>query len=171
MKVVILARGRGTRPAEETATIPKPMVKIGGRPILWHIMRLYAHFGLTDFVVCLGYKGHVIMEYFANYLLHGSDVTVDLGANRIDDHNRTGEDWRVTLGNTGDDASPLKQGHRMPGCRIPIVPPDHLLAARPDHLLVLPWNIAGEIMEATRFIGAWGGRFVVPSPTLCVIAA
>jgi glucose-1-phosphate cytidylyltransferase len=102
MKVVILAGGRGTRLAEETATIPKPMVEIGGRPILWHIMRLYAHFGLTDFVVCLGYKGHVIKEYFATYLLHGSDVTVDLGANRIDYHNRSGEDWRVTLVNTGD---------------------------------------------------------------------
>src|SRR6202044_1743341 len=88
MKVVILAGGRGTRLAEETAAIPKPMVAVGGRPILWHIMRLYAHFGLTDFVVCLGYKGHVIKEYFASYLLHRSDLTVDLGANRIDYHNR-----------------------------------------------------------------------------------
>jgi glucose-1-phosphate cytidylyltransferase len=102
VKVVILAGGRGTRLAEETAAIPKPMVEIGGRPILWHIMRLYAHFGLTDFVVCLGYKGYVIKEYFASYMLHRSDVTVDLGANRIDYHNRTGEDWRVTLVNTGD---------------------------------------------------------------------
>jgi glucose-1-phosphate cytidylyltransferase len=102
MKVVILAGGRGTRLAEETAAIPKPMVEIGGRPILWHIMRLYAHFGLTDFVVCLGYKGYVIKEYFASYMLHRSDVTVDLAANRIDYHSRTGEDWRVTLVNTGD---------------------------------------------------------------------
>jgi glucose-1-phosphate cytidylyltransferase len=102
MKVVILAGGRGTRLAEETATIPKPMVEIGGRPILWHIMRLYAHFGLTDFVVCLGYKGHVIKEYFASYLLHRSDVTIDLGANRIDYHTRTGENWRITLVDTGE---------------------------------------------------------------------
>ena len=102
MKVVILAGGRGTRLAEETATIPKPMVEIGGRPILWHIMRLYAHFDLTDFIVCLGYKGHVIKEYFASYWLHRSDVTVDLSANRIDYHNRATEDWRVTLVDTGD---------------------------------------------------------------------
>ena len=102
MKVVILAGGRGTRLSEETAAIPKPMVEVGGRPILWHIMRLYAHFGLTDFVVCLGYKGHVIKAYFANYLLHRSDVTVDLGANRIDSHNHSGENWRVTLADTGD---------------------------------------------------------------------
>lgn len=102
MKVVILAGGRGTRLGEETASIPKPMVEIGGRPILWHIMRLYAHFGLTDFVVCLGYKGYVIKEYFASYMLHRSDVTIDLGANRIDYHNPTGENWQVTLVNTGE---------------------------------------------------------------------
>jgi glucose-1-phosphate cytidylyltransferase len=102
MKVVILAGGRGTRLAEETTAIPKPMVEIGGRPILWHIMRLYAHFGLTDFVVCLGYKGYIIKSYFASYMLHRCDVTVDLGANRIDYQNRTGEDWRVTLVDTGE---------------------------------------------------------------------
>jgi glucose-1-phosphate cytidylyltransferase len=102
MKVVILAGGRGTRLNEETVAIPKPMVEIGGRPILWHIMRLYAHFGLTDFIVCLGYKGHVIKQYFANYLLHRRDVTIDLAANRIDYHKGTGEDWRVTLVDTGD---------------------------------------------------------------------
>jgi len=101
MKVVILAGGRGTRLAEETATVPKPMVEIGGRPILWHIMRLYAHFGLTDFIVCLGYKGHVIKQYFANYRLHRSDATVDLGTNRIEYHGSAGEDWRVTLVDTG----------------------------------------------------------------------
>jgi glucose-1-phosphate cytidylyltransferase len=102
MKVVILAGGRGTRLAEETGAIPKPMVEVGGRPILWHIMRLYAHFGLTDFIVCLGYKGQVIKQYFANYLLHRCDVTIDLGTNRIDYHNSAGEDWRVTLVDTGD---------------------------------------------------------------------
>jgi glucose-1-phosphate cytidylyltransferase len=102
MKAVILAGGRGTRLAEETVAIPKPMVEIGGRPILWHIMRLYAHFGVTDFVICLGYKGHVIKQYFANYLLLRSDVTIDLGTNRIDYHNGAGENWRVTLVDTGD---------------------------------------------------------------------
>jgi glucose-1-phosphate cytidylyltransferase len=102
MQVVILAGGRGTRLAEETATVPKPMVEIGGHPILWHIMRLYAQFGLTDFVVCLGYKGYAIKSYFANYMLHRSDVTIDLGASRIDYHRGTGEDWRVTLVDTGD---------------------------------------------------------------------
>jgi glucose-1-phosphate cytidylyltransferase len=102
VKVVILAGGRGTRLAEETAAIPKPMVEVGGRPILWHIMRLYAHFGLTDFVVCLGYKGYVIKEYFASYLLHHSDVTIDLGGNRIEYHGNAGESWRVTLAHTGD---------------------------------------------------------------------
>ena len=102
MKVVILAGGRGTRLAEETAAIPKPMVEVGGRPILWHIMRLYAHFGLTDFVVCLGYKGHVIKSYFANYMLHRSDVTIDLGRSQIDYHSLPGEDWRVTLADTGE---------------------------------------------------------------------
>ncbi len=102
MQVVILAGGRGTRLSEETVAIPKPMVEIGGRPILWHIMRLYAHFGLTDFIVCLGYKGHVIKQYFANYLLQRADVTIDLGTNRIAYHNATGEDWRVTLVETGD---------------------------------------------------------------------
>jgi glucose-1-phosphate cytidylyltransferase len=102
MKVVILAGGRGTRLAEETATIPKPMLEIGGQPILWHIMRLYAHFGLTDFIVCLGYRGYVIKEYFASYLLHRSDVTINLKENRIDYHGHPGEDWRVTLTHTGE---------------------------------------------------------------------
>lgn len=102
MKVVILAGGRGTRLGEETVAIPKPMVQVGGQPILWHIMRIYAHFGLTDFIVCLGYKGHVIKQYFANYLLHRSDVTIDLASNRVHYHNDKGEDWRVTLVDTGD---------------------------------------------------------------------
>lgn len=102
MKVVILAGGRGTRLAEETATIPKPMVEIGGRPILWHIMRIYAHFGLKDFIICLGYRGYVIKEYFTNYMRHRSDLTVNLGTNRIDVHGDPDEDWRVTLVDTGE---------------------------------------------------------------------
>jgi glucose-1-phosphate cytidylyltransferase len=102
MQVVILAGGRGTRLAEETAAIPKPMVAIGGRPILWHIMKIYAHFGLTDFIICLGYKGYVIKEYFANYMLHQLDVTVSLKDDQIEYHNRAADDWRVTLVDTGD---------------------------------------------------------------------
>jgi len=101
MKVVILAGGAGTRISEETQNRPKPMVEIGGKPILWHIMKLYSHHGLSDFVICLGFKGYVIKEYFANYWLHTSDVTFDLGANQIITHERNTENWRVTLVDTG----------------------------------------------------------------------
>ena len=102
MKVVILAGGLGTRIAEETAVRPKPMVEIGGKPILWHIMKSYAAHGFNDFIVCLGYKGHVIKEYFANYFLHTSDVTIDLARNSIDVHATNSESWRVTLVDTGE---------------------------------------------------------------------
>src|SRR5680860_144537 len=101
MKVVILAGGRGTRLSEETHAIPKPMVAIGGRPILWHIMRHYASFGFTEFVVALGYKGYVIKEYFANYLLHGCDISVNLGSGQIDFLSPGSESWQVTLVDTG----------------------------------------------------------------------
>jgi glucose-1-phosphate cytidylyltransferase len=103
MKVVILAGGLGTRIAEETTVKPKPMVEIGGRPILWHIMKIYSHFGFNDFIICLGYKGYIIKEYFANYFLHMSDVTLHLAENRMDVHRETAEPWRVTLINTGED--------------------------------------------------------------------
>jgi glucose-1-phosphate cytidylyltransferase len=103
MKAVILAGGRGTRIAEIADLRPKPMVEIGGRPILWHIMKLYAHFGITDFVICLGYKGFVIKEYFANYLLHSADVTFDLAQGSIDFHHKRAEPWRVTLVDTGEE--------------------------------------------------------------------
>lgn len=102
MKVVILAGGLGTRISEETTVRPKPMIEIGGRPILWHIMKIYSHFGHQDFIVCLGYKGYLIKEFFANYFLHMSDVTVHLAENRMDVHRRTAEPWRVTLVDTGD---------------------------------------------------------------------
>ena len=102
MKVVILAGGLGTRLSEETVHRPKPMVEIGDRPILWHIMKIYAAHGLTDFVVCLGYKGYVIKEFFANYFLHMSDVTFDLAKNAMEVHQHHGEPWRVTLVDTGD---------------------------------------------------------------------
>jgi len=101
VKVVILAGGLGSRLAEETGQRPKPMVEIGGRPILWHIMKLYGHHGLNDFVVCLGYKGFMIKEYFANMQLHDCDVTVDLAQSSISYHNSVREPWRVTLVDTG----------------------------------------------------------------------
>ncbi|MCK1396972.1 MULTISPECIES: glucose-1-phosphate cytidylyltransferase [unclassified Bradyrhizobium] len=103
MKVVILAGGLGTRIAEETSTRPKPMVEIGGRPILWHIMKIYSHYGFNDFVICLGYRGYIIKEYFANYFLHMSDVTFHMAENRMEVHRETAEPWRVTLVDTGED--------------------------------------------------------------------
>ncbi len=103
MKVVILAGGLGTRLSEETHLRPKPMVEVGGQPILWHIMNIYAAHGLTDFIVCLGYKGYVIKEYFANYVLHRADVTIDLAKRDITYHRDRADPWRVTLVDTGND--------------------------------------------------------------------
>lgn len=102
MKAVILAGGLGTRLAEETVTKPKPMVEIGGNPIIWHIMKIYATHGINDFIVCLGYKGYVIKEYFHNYFLHTSDVTIDISNNRMEVHHNSAEPWRVTLIDTGE---------------------------------------------------------------------
>jgi glucose-1-phosphate cytidylyltransferase len=102
MKVVILAGGLGTRLVEETTVRPKPMVEIGGRPILWHIMKIYSAHGFNDFVLCLGYKGYYVKEFFANYFLHMSDVTFDMQRNTMDIHRQTAEPWRVTLVDTGD---------------------------------------------------------------------
>jgi len=104
MKAVILAGGYGSRISEETNLKPKPMIEIGGKPILWHIMKIYARHGVTDFIICCGYKGYVIKEYFANYFLHMSDVTFDLAENRMEVHHRETEPWRVTLVNTGEDS-------------------------------------------------------------------
>jgi len=103
MKAVILAGGLGTRISEETHLKPKPMIEIGGRPILWHILKLYSAHGVNDFVVCCGYKGYVIKEYFANYFLHMSDVTFDMASNSMEVHQRKAEPWRVTLVDTGED--------------------------------------------------------------------
>jgi glucose-1-phosphate cytidylyltransferase len=103
MKAVILAGGLGTRISEETSTRPKPMIEVGGRPILWHIMKIYSSHGINEFVVCCGYKGYVIKEYFANYFLHMSDVTFDMQGNKMEVHQRNAEPWRVTLVDTGDD--------------------------------------------------------------------
>jgi glucose-1-phosphate cytidylyltransferase len=104
MKAVLLAGGLGTRISEETSVRPKPMVEIGGRPILWHIMKIYSHYGINDFVVCCGYKGYVIKEFFANYFLHTSDVTFDMTDNKMTVHQSVAEPWRVTLVDTGDDS-------------------------------------------------------------------
>jgi len=101
MKVVILAGGRGTRLSEETINIPKPMVDIGGKPIIWHIMKIYSHFGFNDFIICLGYRGYMIKEYFSHYFLHMSDVTVDLAKNETKIHTTFSEPWKITLVDTG----------------------------------------------------------------------
>lgn len=101
MKVVILAGGLGTRIAEETETRPKPMVEIGGKPILWHIMKGYSHYGFNDFVICLGYKGYMIKEYFMHYYMHNSDLTIELGSNKVDIHFTNAESFKVTLVDTG----------------------------------------------------------------------
>jgi glucose-1-phosphate cytidylyltransferase len=103
MKAIILAGGLGTRISEETVLRPKPMIEIGGKPILWHIMKLYSAHGVNDFVICCGYKGYIIKEYFANYFLHMSDITVDMAANTVEVHARKAEPWKVTLVDTGDD--------------------------------------------------------------------
>ncbi len=110
MKAVILAGGLGTRLAEETDRIPKPMVQIGGKPILWHILKIYSSHGINDFIICCGYKGYVIKEYFANYFLHMSDVTFDMEATRMQVHQHRAEPWRVTLVDTGE--------HTMTGGRL-----------------------------------------------------
>jgi len=102
MKVVILAGGLGTRISEETVVRPKPMVEIGGKPIIWHIMKIYSHYGFNEFVICLGYKGYVIKEYFANYCLHMSDVTIDIKNNTIERHHNFSEPWKISLIDTGD---------------------------------------------------------------------
>ena len=110
MKAVILAGGLGTRLSEETTVRPKPMVEIGGRPILWHILKMYSHHGVNDFVICCGYKGYVIKEYFSNYFLHMSDVTFDMRSNRMEVHHKRAEPWNITLVDTGD--------HSMTGGRL-----------------------------------------------------
>jgi glucose-1-phosphate cytidylyltransferase len=110
MKCVILAGGLGTRIAEESHVRPKPMIEVGGKPILWHIMKVYSSHGVNDFVICCGYKGYVIKEYFANYFLHMSDVTFDMAANRMQVHQQNAEPWKVTLVDTGE--------HTMTGGRL-----------------------------------------------------
>lgn len=105
MKVVIFAGGKGSRISEETTVKPKPMVEIGGRPILWHIMKIYSSYGYNDFVICLGYKGYMIKEWFYHYFLHNSDVTIDLANGSMEVHRKNSENWRVTLVDTGDEVN------------------------------------------------------------------
>ncbi|GEO01692.1 glucose-1-phosphate cytidylyltransferase [Novosphingobium sediminis] len=121
-KAVILAGGLGTRLGEETSLRPKPMVEIGGMPIIWHIMKIYAAHGVTEFVICLGYKGYVIKEFFANYFLHAADVTIDLASNSIEIHRAKSEPWKVTLVETGADT---QTGGRLKAVR------DHLAPDEP----------------------------------------
>jgi len=102
MKVVILAGGLGTRIMEESNTRPKPMIEVGGKPILWHIMKMYSYYGINDFIICCGHKGYIIKEYFANYFLHMSDVTFDMNNNKMEIHKRRAEPWKVTLIDTGE---------------------------------------------------------------------
>jgi len=102
MKVVILAGGLGTRLSEETSIKPKPMVEIGGKPILWHIMKIYSYYGINEFIICCGYKGYIIKEYFANYFLHQSDVTFDMNSNEMKIHKKRVEPWKITLVDTGE---------------------------------------------------------------------
>ena len=104
MKVVILAGGLGTRISEETSSIPKPMIQIGHKPVLWHIMKIYSHYGVNDFIICCGYKGYVIKEYFANYFLHMSDVTFCMKDNTMRVHRERAEPWTVTLVDTGEES-------------------------------------------------------------------
>lgn len=102
MKAVILAGGFGTRISEESSVRPKPMVRIGERPIIWHIMKIYSHYGINDFIICLGYKGHIIKEYFSNYFLHRSDVTIDMKKNNMEVHQNDVEPWKISMIHTGD---------------------------------------------------------------------
>ena len=103
MKLVILAGGKGTRISEESTIKPKPLVNIGTKPVIWHIMKIYSFYGINEFIICCGYKGYLLKEYFANYFLHNSDVTIDIKNNRVNVHRRNGEDWKVTLVDTGED--------------------------------------------------------------------
>lgn len=151
MKVVILAGGLGTRLSEETIVKPKPMVEIGGMPILWHIMKMYSHYGFHDFIVCLGYKGYAIKEYFANYFLHTSDVTFHLAEDKMEVHRNSAEPWRVTLVDTGDTT--------QTGGRIKRVL-DHV--GNDDFLLTYGDGVSDvDIRESVRFHQTHGGLATV----------
>ncbi|WP_309602680.1 glucose-1-phosphate cytidylyltransferase [Sphingomonas sp.] len=140
MQAVILAGGLGTRLGEETSVRPKPMIEIGGMPIIWHIMKLYSAHGVNDFIVCLGYKGYLIKEYFANYFLHTADVTIDLANNSIDVHQKRSEPWRITLVDTGADT--------MTGGRIKAIAP----YLKPDEPFCLTYGDGLSSIDITALI-------------------
>ncbi|WP_298439789.1 glucose-1-phosphate cytidylyltransferase [Geobacter sp.] len=153
MKVVILAGGLGTRLSEETVVRPKPMVEIGGKPILWHIMKIYSHFGYNDFVICLGFKGYMIKEYFSNYFLHMSDVTFDMRNNTMEVHQQYAEPWKVTLVDTGADS--------MTGGRVKRVAP---YVGNETFMLTYGDGVADvDIAELVRFHKAHGCQATVTS--------
>lgn len=158
MKAVILAGGLGTRISEETHLKPKPMIEIGGKPILWHIMKLYSAYGINDFIICCGYKGYLIKEYFANYFLHMSDVTFDMANNSIEVHQQKAEPWRVTLVDTGE--------HTLTGGRLRRVA-DHLKDEEAFCFTygdgVADIDIAGEVAFHQRH-GKWATIAAVQPP-------
>lgn len=154
MKTVILAGGLGSRLGEETSVRPKPMVEVGGMPVLWHIMKIYAAAGMTDFIVCLGYKGYVIKEFFANYFLHTSDVTVDLANNSLEVHHSRSEPWRITLVETG---ATTMTGGRLSAIRSYLVPGEAFCFTYGDGLADI------DIAELVRFHHAHGKRATITS--------
>jgi glucose-1-phosphate cytidylyltransferase len=195
MKVAILAGGFGTRLSEETDVKPKPMVDIGGKPILWHIMKIYSQYGYNDFVILLGYKGYYIKEYFANYFLHQSDVTIDIKNNKMEVHNNSSEPWKITLVDTGlntytggrvlraekylkDGPFMLTYGDGVGNVNIPELVKFHeqnkktltLTSVQPEGrfgALNLEGNLVTEFAEKPKGDGAWiNGGFFVCEPTI-----
>ncbi len=156
MKAVILAGGFGTRLSEETVLRPKPMVEIGGRPILWHIMKTYAAHGVTDFIICLGYKGHIIKDFFVNYALHGADLTVNTGTGEVKFHQNVTEPWNVTLVETGQDS--------MTGGRLGRVRP--YLGEDEDFCMTYGDGVTNlDIAESIEFHRHHGGRATMTAVT------
>jgi glucose-1-phosphate cytidylyltransferase len=152
MKTVILAGGLGSRLGEETAVRPKPMVEIGGRPIIWHIMKIYSTYGLNDFIICLGYKGYMIKEYFSNYFLHMSDVTIDLSNNTMEVHQNSAEPWRITLVDTGPET--------MTGGRLKAIRP-YLTEGEPFCFTYGDGVAAIDIAALTAFHASHGRRATI----------
>ena len=162
MKAVILAGGLGTRLSEETAVRPKPMVEIGGRPILWHILKMYSHHGIDEFIICCGYKGYMIKEYFANYFLHMSDVTFDMKQNRMEVHQSVAEPWKVTLVDTGDQTGTGGRLKKIAGfVEDTKVMGEGMEGCNPIHLIPDP----GPLSSAARFYRAGNLLFSQPLPT------